>query len=102
MNEDQVIIDKIYGKRDRKRGLLKTYLWFVEEVGELAESIRKGEREAIEEEIADVYAWLLSICNILEIDVREVFRKKYNFICPRCKREICMCAEDGNLNSAKY
>lgn len=93
MNEDQKMIDKIYGERDRQRGVLRTYLWFVEEVGELAESIRKEDRNNIEEEIADVYAWLLSLSNILEIDISKALRKKYDDRCPKCLYEICRCSE---------
>ena len=94
MNDDQKMIERIYGGRDRKRGVLKTFLWFVEEVGELAEALRKNSREDIEEEIADTYAWLLSLCNVLDIDLEIVFKNKYRGICPRCKKEVCQCPEE--------
>ena len=73
--EAQKIIEEIYGNRDRERGLFKDMVWFGEEVGELFKAVR--ENRGIEEEVADVFAWLLSIANILNIDVEKAFRKKY-------------------------
>ena len=73
----QELMRKYYYVRDSSRGLHATFTWFIEEVGELAEAILKNNKEAIEEEIADVLAWLLSIANILGIDVENAFRKKY-------------------------
>ncbi|HIP57128.1 MAG TPA: nucleotide pyrophosphohydrolase [Ignisphaera aggregans] len=64
-------------ERDRERGLYATFTWLVEEVGELAEAILSGDRDRIEEEIADVVAWTLSIANLLDIDVEKALEKKY-------------------------
>jgi len=64
-------------ERDRQRGLYATFTWLVEEVGELAEAILSGDRNRIEEEIADVVAWTLSIANLLDIDVEKALEKKY-------------------------
>ena len=66
-----------YYERDKARGLFETFSWLVEEVGELAEALRSGDREVIMEEIADVLAWTLSIANLLGIDVEEAIRSKY-------------------------
>lgn len=73
----QELIKDQYYERDSKRGLYPTFTWFIEEVGELAEALLSNKKESIEEEIADVFAWLLSIANLLNIDVEEVFKKKY-------------------------
>ena len=63
-------------------------LLLVEEVGELAKAIRKNEKKlgidktkeynysSIESEIADVFIVLLSICDILNIDLLKVFLNK--------------------------
>ncbi len=77
IKEIQNIIYSEYFERDNARGLFPTFAWFVEEVGELAEALLKGDRELIEEEIADVLAWLVSIANLLNIDVERAFIKKY-------------------------
>ncbi|OYT48097.1 MAG: nucleotide pyrophosphohydrolase [Desulfurococcales archaeon ex4484_42] len=73
----QELMRKYYFERDSKRGLYATFTWLVEEIGELAEAILSGKKESIMEEVADVLAWLLSLANILGIDVEEAFKKKY-------------------------
>ncbi len=64
-------------ERDRERGLFPTFAWLVEEVGELAEALLSGDRSRIEEEIADVLAWTLSIANLVGVDAAEALKKKY-------------------------
>jgi NTP pyrophosphatase (non-canonical NTP hydrolase) len=66
-----------YLDRDRERGLYETFSWLVEEVGELAEALRSGDRGRVMEEIADVLAWTLSIANLMDLDVEEAVRLKY-------------------------
>ncbi len=77
IKEAQEYIRKAYYERDSKRGLYATFTWLVEEVGELADAILKGDDKAREEELADVFAWLLSVANLLNIDVEDAFRRKY-------------------------
>ena len=66
--EFQNKIRDTYFDRDNRRGVEKNFLWFTEEVGELAEAIRKRDREGMEEEMADVLAWLATLANLLDID----------------------------------
>ena len=66
-----------YFERDSARGLFKTFSWLVEEVGELAEALRSGDKNRIREEIADVLAWTLSIANLVGVDAVESVRDKY-------------------------
>ncbi len=75
IKEAQKIIDKFYGVRDRERGINADLVWLGEEVGELFKTVR--ENKGIEEEIADVFAWLLSVANVLGIDVEGAFEDKY-------------------------
>lgn len=77
IREAQRIIREAYYERDRVRGLYATFTWFIEEVGELADSIIKMDRRSVEEEFADVLAWLLSLANLLEVDLEEAFKEKY-------------------------
>ena len=93
LNQYQMLIKKIYFKKDSKRGLDKTFNWLVEEIGELARAIRKGEREKIKEEFADCLAWLLSVGSILEIDSEEAM-EKYTHGCPKCGKTPCECEEN--------
>ncbi len=89
----QAQIEAIYFGRDSKRGLQGSTLWFIEEVGELIRALRRGERENLEEEFADVFAWLASLASILGVDLAGVVLEKYGKGCPRCKETPCGCPE---------
>lgn len=73
----QQAMREAYYERDRGRGLYATFTWLVEEIGELAEAILDGDKTRIEEEIADVIAWTLSLANLLEVDVGKAMSRKY-------------------------
>ena len=77
LREVQNLMRKYYFNKDSARGLHATFTWLVEEVGELAEAILSGSREAAEEEVADVLAWLCSVANLLGVDIERSFREKY-------------------------
>nr|WP_323749923.1 MazG nucleotide pyrophosphohydrolase domain-containing protein [Aeropyrum pernix] len=73
----QEAIRRAYYDRDASRGLFQTFSWLVEEVGELSEALRKGDKGSMAEEIADVIAWTISIANLVGVDVEEALRSKY-------------------------
>ncbi len=81
----------LYIERDRKRGLDKTLLWLQSEEGELVDAYLKKDISAIEEEVADVFAWLCSVCNLLDIDLEKVIWTKYPKYCPKCGESPCKC-----------
>ena len=83
----------MYYTRDKERGIEKTFLWLVEEVGELAEVVRKNDLDGIHEELADVLAWAASVANLLEVDIEEILRKKYPATCVYCKDNPCSCVK---------
>ncbi len=87
----QELIERIYFERDRARGTQGTLLWFVEEVGELVRAIRRGEQHNLEEEFADVYAWLATLASLHGIDLEAIGRRKYAGGCPRCRATPCSC-----------
>jgi NTP pyrophosphatase (non-canonical NTP hydrolase) len=67
-----------YEKVDRARGTPTTFLWFVEEIGELSRALAKGDDRAnLEEEFADVIAWLCTLANINDVDLASAVSKKY-------------------------
>ena len=71
-------ISERYEKADRERGTAGTWLWFSEEIGELARALARNEsRENLEEEFADVLAWLCTLANINEIDLASAVGRKY-------------------------
>ena len=77
---------------DSKRGAKGTYLWLVEEVEELGEAIKRKNRKALENEFADVLAWLASLANVVDMNLEEAAIAKYHNKCPRCKQVSCRCA----------
>jgi len=81
----------IYYERDSRRGIERTFMWLVQEVGELSRAILRNDRENIEEEVADVLAWLASLCNLLGIDMENAVIKKYPGRCPKCGSIPCRC-----------
>ena len=80
----QHIREKYYAA-DKARGTPGTFMWLVEEVGELATALHKsaGDGTATSghddpaSEFADVLAWLCTLANINEIDLAEAVRAKY-------------------------
>ena len=75
ISEFQKIISDKYEKRDRERGVPKTFLWFVEEVGELATALAKDDPDNKQEEFADVLAWLCTLANISDVDLEDACSK---------------------------
>ncbi|MEO0180823.1 MAG: MazG nucleotide pyrophosphohydrolase domain-containing protein [candidate division WOR-3 bacterium] len=84
-----------YGEKDAKRGLWPTFGWMVEEIGELAKALRKGNRNEIKEEFADAMAWLFTVANLAGIDMDEAVGK-YEAGCPKCGKSPCECREAIN------
>ncbi len=83
-------IEDIYFERDNARGLGGTFMWFVEEVGELATALREGDKSAAEGELADVLAWLMTLASISGVEM-ETAIAKYGDGCPACKETPCGC-----------
>ena len=92
ISEFQHLIEKIYYEKDNERGVERTFLWFVEEVGELAAAIRGKDRMRAKAEFSDVFAWLAGLASLLNIDLEEV-ASIYNSGCPNCGKLPCQCSE---------
>ena len=75
IKEFQGIISEKYEKRDRERGIPATFMWFVEEVGELATALSGNDKANKEEEFADVLAWLCTLANISDVDLEKACSK---------------------------
>ena len=87
----QRLIDSTFGERDRARGVPSSVAWLAEEVGELAQAVRKGSHEQQVHEFADVLAWLTSLANQVGVDLSEA-AQRYAGGCPRCSSVPCACA----------
>jgi len=89
--ELQDMIRATYGAKDASRGIDGTFMWFMQEVGELATALRSGDREEQMLEFADVLAWLATLANIAGVDLDEAMRIKYGRGCPVCTHIPCTC-----------
>jgi len=82
ISEFQQLIRDRYFATDSARGAPATFLWFAEEVGELAHAIGRqqrgdGDQVNLQEEFADVLAWLTTLANILDVDLTQAVDQKY-------------------------
>ena len=88
LSEFQKHIHERYYQTDAARGTPGTFMWLIEEIGELATTLHKvaGEggntsggstHEDLEGEFADVLAWLCTLANINHVDLETAVRKKY-------------------------
>ena len=75
IGEFQRLISEKYGRRDRQRGTPATFMWFVEEVGELATALASDDQQNKAEEFADVFAWLCTLANINDVDLEKACEK---------------------------
>jgi NTP pyrophosphatase (non-canonical NTP hydrolase) len=87
----QRVIRETYDQKDRRRGVEGTFMWFMEEVGELAAALRGGNPKEQAEEFADVLAWLATLANILGIDLDYAVVARYGSGCPGCHGTPCVC-----------
>lgn len=80
----QKIIRDRYYATDFARGTPGTFMWLMEEVGELATALQNNapgkkpppeERANMDEEFADVIAWLTTLANINGVDLEVALRK---------------------------
>jgi NTP pyrophosphatase (non-canonical NTP hydrolase) len=89
----QELIRDTYGVKDERRGIEGTFMWFMEEVGELAGALRGGTPAERAAEFADVLAWLATLANTVGVDLDAAVQAKYGGGCPGCRQVPCVCAQ---------
>jgi len=94
IEDAQEMMRKVYFEKDKARGVKGTFRRTSEELDELKEAIlQEKDMSSLEEEAADVFAWLCSLANLLGIDLSEAFYRKYTDACSKCKQSPCICLE---------
>jgi len=95
VSDFQNLLKELYLHRDSKRGIKNTFIWLIEEIGEVANLLKEQRlnKEKASQEIADVIAWTISIANLLEIDVEKALNEKYPNKCIRCNKKPCECSK---------
>ena len=91
ISQFQEMIRTAYGAKDRQRGMEGTFMWFMEEIGELATALRSGTVQERAEEFADVLAWLATLANVVDVDLESAVQAKYGAGCPGCGKTPCTC-----------
>ncbi len=82
---------KTYGHKDTARGSVGTFMYLMEEIGELAEALREPQQHDLPGEFADCLAWLTSLANTAGIDLDAAVTAKYGAGCQRCRQVPCAC-----------
>ena len=99
LEEFQHLIREMYYEKDIARGVAGTFMWLMEEMGELSSALRSLDdspksRDELASEFADVLAWLATIANVAEIDLADAVAKKYGSGCPGCRQFVCTCPDE--------
>ncbi|MCF2135674.1 MAG: nucleotide pyrophosphohydrolase [Candidatus Thorarchaeota archaeon] len=95
IKDAQDMMRRIYFERDKARGIDRTILRTFQELAELSDAIMsKASRTELVGEAADVFAWLCSLANLLDIDLGSALLSKYNNVCSRCGKSPCVCVDE--------
>ena len=94
IKEFQDVIARTFGEKDAARGMAGTFMWFSEEVGELARALKRkdADRDELLIEFSDVFAWLCTLASMTGVDIDGAVTR-YMSGCPRCGAIPCSCSE---------
>jgi NTP pyrophosphatase (non-canonical NTP hydrolase) len=74
LRDVQAAADAVYGRLEVERALV----WTVEELGELAQAVRRGEGATrLEEELGQLAAWTFCLANILGLDLTRAVHRAF-------------------------
>jgi len=95
ISEFQALMKELYIHQDQERGVEKTFIWLVEEIGELANCLneKRIEKSNVAEELSDIIAWTFSLANLLGIDLETALKRKYPNKCKKCNKNPCICSK---------
>ena len=93
ISDFQELIRRMYLEKDQERGIAGTFMWLMEEIGELSTALRSQTLKEQEEEFADVLAWLTTIANVAGVDLNRALINKYGSGCPGCGKLVCVCPD---------
>jgi len=93
ISDFQNLLKDLYLQNDLNRGVKSSFIWLIEEIGELATLLNSIDldKKKVSEEIADIIAWTISIANILDVDIEKALSDKYPNKCKKCSSSPCIC-----------
>ena len=75
LDDVQALMEELFGADDRARGVPATVAWLCEELGELAQAVRKGTPEEQLHELGDLLAWTASLANQLGLSLDDAMAR---------------------------
>lgn len=87
----QDMFRRIYGSINKTVWQKGVFLHFLEEIGEISKAFRLREKQNLQDEIADAFAWLMAFSNKLEFKLEDIIYKTYPGKCDVCRKEKCEC-----------
>jgi len=97
----QAAVERLYGELNSRRSLEEVGFHLIEEIGEVAKSMRLGDEAGLQEEMADIFSWSAALVNraerlcMVEYRIDDMAWKRYPDRCPRCGSNPCGCASHG-------
>jgi NTP pyrophosphatase (non-canonical NTP hydrolase) len=86
----QKLISKIYQEENLRLSPTNSLVAMMKDVGDLAMLNRKrATMDQITSKLAAIFAWTLTIAQLLQLDLATVVFQKYDDHCPVCGQEIC-------------
>ncbi|OGZ95334.1 MAG: hypothetical protein A3H69_01115 [Candidatus Sungbacteria bacterium RIFCSPLOWO2_02_FULL_47_9] len=90
MKEFQDMFDRIYGPVNKVKSKVAVLCHLAEEVGEVGKDYRTKNREGLEAEVADTFAWLCGLSARLAVDLEDLVWKSYPGVCNSCHKDVCV------------
>lgn len=77
ISEFQKLMREKLAEKDREMGHLFLMNVLMEEVGELAKTVRRKIAKEVQEELADVIFCAVSLANIFDVEIEHILIQKY-------------------------
>ena len=91
LDEWQATFLRIYGNVNRVMHFSDIGFHYMEEIGEVSREIRLGTQEEFEDELADVFAWIIAICMRRNLNLSLITWDRFPYMCWVCQSRPCKC-----------
>lgn len=91
LSDHQNLHRRLYASQNARIFPIQSASHIAEEIGEVSKEFRHGNRQEMEDEIADVASWIFAVANRLNIDIAEAVWVLYPYECEKCHKAVCDC-----------
>lgn len=97
------MFNDIYGRQNRQLSAEEIWYRMIEEVSELVQPVQNQKFGEIENELPDLFAWMMAFTHEMEIDLQSGLWEKFESGCPSCGKSTgCTCLlEDDHPGISK-